>query len=204
MQDYLDFPNEVWENITKDLSYEELVKLCQTNPRYRYLCDDPRVWRFFLRRDFGTVYTGIDPKAEYLRRVALNRSAVSIAIIFEYLPKLNPGELWVIIVEKDFQPNYLINHPDWRNGLPLPVGLKIQTMTTDKFRAMVLAMGPPRPPRRPHWDTRYVEPIPQEDLVRMPQYDRFGGCIVVSNNRYSYYTKYDRDLDSKLEIDSGA
>jgi len=41
------------EKFWKDLSYEEIMNLCETNTEFRKVCRDDATWEFLLQRDFG-------------------------------------------------------------------------------------------------------------------------------------------------------
>ena len=58
--------------IWQSLDVEELIALCQTNKTFKQLCDDPRTWQYFLKRDFGIVSTSSDAKREYFGKVLHN------------------------------------------------------------------------------------------------------------------------------------
>jgi len=55
----------------KHLSYESLMRLCNTNKNFSHLCYDNKVWQFILKRDFGI--TDVNAKQTYyLYKEALN------------------------------------------------------------------------------------------------------------------------------------
>lgn len=42
-------------NIIRYLEADDFANLCSTSSRFRYFCDDQRVWKYFFMRDYGAL-----------------------------------------------------------------------------------------------------------------------------------------------------
>ena len=67
--------------IWKFLPVETLVNYCASNKTFNEICNDSETWMYLLKRDYGVIFKGADPKEEYmefrnyqmfLRKIGLN------------------------------------------------------------------------------------------------------------------------------------
>ncbi len=61
-------PYEVILPMISELPIKSILSLCETSRRFAAICDDNRVWKFLLKRDYGVVWTKRWPRKEYIRR----------------------------------------------------------------------------------------------------------------------------------------
>lgn len=97
MNTFLTVPEEVISsNILMSLSYDDLIKFCQTNQKYNHFCNNESIWKFLLKRDFAIIYNGDNAKSRYLRynRVLISFSPhvkiltyAAFMTIFNYIPE---------------------------------------------------------------------------------------------------------------------
>lgn len=54
--------NVIWQQLPID----DILYLCETNPTYHQICQNPVNWVFLLKRDFGITYYGDEPRLKYM------------------------------------------------------------------------------------------------------------------------------------------
>lgn len=92
-------PIDVLKSIViKDLSKEDLLSLCRTSVRYRRICEDPRVWKYLIERDFkiDTDLLGQRPSARLYDFIDF---FIRSDLIVEYLLDPNTGPVLNRVLE---------------------------------------------------------------------------------------------------------
>lgn len=108
--------------IIKNLSIEDIGKLCQTNKEYNQLCTDPKFWTYLLERDYGIsdkidyemFDTSMiqDPRAFYLNRKKDPRTKIAEAYkaFFNYEFFLLNNSVYIDFINCTTKLPFLINN----------------------------------------------------------------------------------------------
>jgi len=84
-----DLPYEMLIEISLKLSYDEIMKLSQTSPKYLYLLNDTKFWEAKAKFDFGNSLPVVEPPHKrYLTLVNENSKLITPPII-KQIDRLN-------------------------------------------------------------------------------------------------------------------
>jgi len=54
-----------YQNNVRNYDIVKFVNMCNTGQINNTICNDTKIWKDFIMRDFNTVYVGPDPKGAY-------------------------------------------------------------------------------------------------------------------------------------------
>lgn len=86
---------ETFENVIKNLTSDEIVNLCLTNSKFKFICDVRSTWINLLKKEYGVdQLTMSDPRAEYIARKRYPpEMKITLKKMLEWLSQQYSGKL---------------------------------------------------------------------------------------------------------------